>query len=48
MDYGLFSVLGGGAFACLVVAHLWFTSRREARQIERRIAGLRDEYREEG
>ena len=48
MDAGLYAVLCGGAFACSVVIHLWITSRREARQIERRIAGLRDEYREEG
>ena len=47
MDYGLYAVLGGAVFACVVVVHLWVASCREARRIERRVAGLRDEYREE-
>ena len=47
MDTGLISVLLGAAFACSIVIHLWFTSHREARRIERRVAGLRNEYREE-
>ncbi len=44
MDYGLIGVLGGGAFGCAVVIHLWLMARRETRRIERRIAGLRREY----
>ena len=47
MDYGLISVLGGGAFACAVVIHLWLMARRQTQRIERRIARLRDEYGEE-
>ena len=47
VDYGLIGVLGGAAFACAVVVHLWVASCREARRVERRVAGLRDEYREE-